>query len=269
MRVIPSAAKTGVTFDAASIRGVDTSRAVKDHLARYTATYTEAEKAIIATAYSAFVAAGLHTALDQFAFAAGNTADSLMNWIVGGPTATNSGLAFAAGQGWSGDGTAKFISTGFTPSSGSPQYSLDSASACVFMAATPALTNVYGLGQASGSLRTGIIPDGTASNSTGRLNSSTTMQWDNPGFARGALLLNRLDSASVRAVDDGELRGTVANVSSTVPTVNMIIGGNAAGTATYTAGRIGGWAFGGGLSRQQEVTLCGVMNWLARVWAVA
>ena len=270
MIIIPSVSKTGITVDSVSIVGLDKSMAVKAHLDRYTGSYTDAQKAIIARAYSDFRAAGLHTKLDSFAFVAGNSADSLMNWIVGGPVATNSGMLLTANQGWQGDGSAKYINTGFNPSSGGPwNYTLDSASLSVFAAQTPSLTNAYAMGSVSGSLRAAIIPDGVSNNSSARLNGASTASVVNDGYARGSITVNRLSSVGFRLVDDGVLMGTPANVSDSMPTSNITVGGNITGSPSYFTGRIGGWAIGGSLTRQQEIVLAGVMNWLARVWAVA
>src|SRR5690606_13770957 len=148
--------------------------------------------AAIRKAYRLLEISGVLAKLDIFAFTALNEADSLMNWIVGGPSATNGGMPFSVGQGFSGNGSAS-IRLGSSYAN-MEKFSQDSGHVGVYLSSNPGPDNAtnVALGTYGGAQNVVIYPRSSASGSGYRVSGASTKTFSNPRHGEtGFLLANR------------------------------------------------------------------------------
>lgn len=162
------------------------------------------------------VATDVWTKLDWFWVAATETNDNgeaLINWKNPGtnnptnPTST----AWTALEGFTGDNSSDYIDTNFNPSSGTPNFSQNSACIGCYV------RNQYNENKPAMSCSTTCSIFPSSSNSIyGRVNSTTSATWGVSGDSTGLTVICRTSNTNLTAYRDGSSLGNVNN-SSTAP----------------------------------------------------
>lgn len=112
------------TYDlSAATRIVPIAGRPKRLIQRLTATLSHPLQDVIGAALMDLIDAGVYDRLDLLALPLANAADSLLNWQTNGRVATNTGMTWAKGTGFAGDGAAAWIN----PNWALGKYQLDNA----------------------------------------------------------------------------------------------------------------------------------------------
>lgn len=159
--------------------------------------------------------------------AVNSVGNSLLNWVQNSFNLTSNGtITFAANQGWTGDGTTGFYSTGFTPSTAGGHYAQNNAaiSSCQVNSRTTGNTAVSIGGQDVSGNAIFIEPLFTGSTTLragiNQVGGGGTVAAAN---SQGALTVVRTSSASWTIYRNGSSIGSTSDTSSALPAFNVTL----------------------------------------------
>ena len=160
---------------------------------------------------------------------------------------------FAADAGWTGDGVASYLSSGFNPSTAGGTWTQNSAHLSAMTGTAVLSATQFDIGSNAQSYFTSWN-SGTVAN--GRLNSATATSHALTGAA-SFLVMSRVDAANHRVVSNGGAATTAASASVAMAAGNMCIG--ARGTTTtptnFSTRQIKQASWGAGLTDAEMASL--------------
>jgi hypothetical protein len=241
---------TGVIIPKSDFRAVPARGAPKAHLDRYGVSYWSAadeplKYATVKKVFDWFDTTGVLERLDQLCFMALNEAGSLLNWVSLGIAPTNQGMPFGS-LGFEGDGVSAHINTNFNPSSGSPNYKLETAHFGVYISDNAGAQNASNVafGHTGSPMKTVLYPMSTAANSAYRLNGDATVSFSgNPYHGQpGFMLVNRTSANLTRFLHNGNLvHSNPADPATSLANSNFCV---ARRESSYGGGKYAGWSIG-------------------------
>lgn len=227
--------------------------------ARFSADPGATRKGHINTLIAALKTAGVWSKLDAFYMLAAHDAQAAQrNWIadqfnlslVNSPT-------FTADQGYAGNGTNAYLSTGFNPTVGSPKFTVASATLGVWSRTNATNAAYYDIGNAIGS-SSAVNPRSTSgSTMRGQMTGGTLKNWGSNPSSVGHFALSRTASNLVTSYVNGSSTGTdtVAGASFTSDTYTIL-----KAFSNYSPRQIACAHIGGGLNSTEVAALYNAIN---------
>lgn len=195
--------------------------------AAFTTPATNARKALIDNLIGSLKSAGVWTLLDAlWLTAAADSQAARINWKTPATFTLSPGNSpsFAADRGFSGDGSASFLNTGYVPSTAGLGMSLNSAHISGWsLSAVPAAGTQRMLGNISATTnRSFMIPRNTSDIFTGILNDGTSLTAAN-ATSSGQFILNRSGASARQVYGNGLSIGSDAIASAGLPTTAIVL----------------------------------------------
>jgi len=219
-------------------------------LARTTVTGSLATS--FTTLICGMVTDGTWALMDVFyVFATDTAADAELNLVSTSYGLTQTGtVTFTANQGFTGDGVAGYLNTGWTPSTNGVHYTQNSASlgACSF---TSALGSGYFLG-AHGGTGYALIGESTGASQSFAINMSGTNAFTS-ATSLGSDIVTRTGASAIAVYVNGSsvFTGTTASVAAPSSPLYILAGDNSGAASNFYAGQLGYAFAGAGLTSTQ------------------
>ncbi len=258
---IPGTPQILTTSPSVSIVGSYGMDADADILIRaMTTTPTGARQALINSTILSLKSFGIWTLLDEIWFlAAASSQAGLLGWKRY-KDCTNTSMTFTTDRGFAGDGTTKYLSTGFNPSTNGVNFIQDNHSWGVY-----SRTNTQDAGTDMGCINTRLcqLLLRTASN-LGTVQASITSGSLAPSVADslGLNVARRSGPAAQQMYKAGASIGSNTSVSGALPNATFIVGGrdNAGTIEAFTARQYAAAFVGSGMTVQNQADLYTVIQ---------
>lgn len=218
-------------------------------VARFTTPPTSGRKSQINTLILALKNAGVWAKLDAlYVMAAADAQAAQRNWVADAYNLTETNApTFTADQGYTGDGAASYLDTGFNPTSASsPKYVRDSATIGFWSRTSAQSGTASNNGRDMGAA---TLLGTECRNTTDQLRWAVNSTLGSIGNlisasntdGSGHFLLNRSASNSIEAYRNGASLGTNSKASTGLPNSNIMIGKAVSNLSTrqFAAGHIG------------------------------
>ncbi len=188
-----------------------------------------------------------------YIFAAADSQAATRNWVQNLYNATAvASPTFTADQGFAGNGTSSYLTSGFTPSSApSPKYTQNSAHLSAWSRTDNDSSGVIIGGRTGGSVSQALVQPRASNLFHGRLNQNASGAGIANTNSSGHLLASRVDSANRKAYRNGVSLGALAEASDGVPNTPIFIGalnGGAGTAAAFDTRQMAAASIGGTLS---------------------
>jgi hypothetical protein len=198
-------------------------------VARFTAPPPDARKALIDAWWTPVKASGAHLVLDGFHFEAGADSQSArLNWIQAAYDLTPvSSPTFVADRGYTGDGAASYLDTGFNPTTASsPKFTLNSACVGFFSRTDATFSTYFDVGNTNARLNS---RSNNANQPRGLVNDGTTANFGATANSIGMYAINRSGASARQFYRNGSLLGsdTAAATALSNETIKVLMAGNA------------------------------------------
>ncbi|MEM9263953.1 MAG: hypothetical protein AAGA46_00340 [Cyanobacteria bacterium P01_F01_bin.13] len=224
----------------ASVSNSSTDPDADAFIARLGGSYTQVQLDAIDAFFVALKNDGLYDDIDfLYIMALQTAADGLLNIKGTNYTGVNNGMTFAAGVGFTGNGTTSYIDTGFNPVTAGGNYSQNSASMGVLIGNDVTEDKVdMGHGDLASAVDTQslIITRGFGNAVYGRVNQLAAVG-DPIANSSGLTVASRSASNAVTAYRDGSSVATASTASTAMLSQNIYIGAANNGGATFNSSK--------------------------------
>lgn len=216
-------------------------------------------KSLINTLINSLKSAGVWTKFDGLYLAGHTSQATSLNWVSSSYnlSAVNS-PTFTTDRGYTGDGGAAYLDTGFNPASSTFKMTQNSAHIAVYSRTVAASTTDREAGQLLATTTSLAVFFATASSLRGAINGSALSNYGSSlTTGVGHALLNRVNSTNQDGYKNGALLQSNAVSSAAMTSANLVFLRN---SAQYSVRQLSAMHMGGGLTSTEISNLYSAVN---------